>query len=407
MPRKKLTAASVEALAAPANGQVDYFDQVLPGFVLRASAKGRKSWVVFYRVQAGPDKGKLRRHTLGAYPMLSLAEARDKARHEMQAVANGGDPAREKREQRKAAPPKASTFADVVESYIRLYAKRQTKTWAETERIFAKNVLPHWGHRPIESITRRDVIELLDGIMEEGADYKANRTLAAVRKLFNWVLQRDMIEASPVAQVEAPGKETKRDRVLSDDEIKDIWTGCDKLGWSFGPFVKLLLVTGQRRDEVAGMRWRDLDLDEATWTIPREMTKSDREHAVPLSPLAKDIIGTLPRLGTYVFTTRRDRPISGYSVGKKRIDAAAGVTGWRLHDLRRTAASGMAKLNVAPHVLSRVLNHASASLQGVTAIYNRYGYEAEKRHALETWAHHIDGLIEPQPENVVTLDARS
>ena len=228
--------------------------------------------------------------------------------------------------------------------------------------------------------------------------------------------------------MKAPGKETKRDRVLSDDELRLLWAAADKQGWPFGPFTKLLILTAQRKGEVAGMRWSDLNLeaDEPVWTLPREQTKADRAHAVPLAPMAVDIIKALPRMESiYVFDTgiRRngakngtDAPIAGFSRAKRNLDtslakaaATAGVAApepWRQHDLRRTAASGMARLNVPPHILSRVLNHAPGATEGVTAIYNRHHYQDELRHALNAWAANVERIVMDQPaDNVIELTA--
>jgi integrase len=389
MPRAKLTAISIERFKAPANGRIEYFDQVLPGFALRITHKGAKSWVVFYR-----HGGRLRRMTLGSYPALGLADARDHARQALQQAAKGNDPAAERAQRRSST---SQHVAGAVQLFIAKHASKN-RTARETERIFNTYVLPKWRRRPLESITRRDVIHLLEDVEEHGP-YMANRTLAAIRKFYSWAVERDMVGASPVSNVSALGREEKRDRVLDDVEIMAFWEGCDKLGWPFGPLFQMLLVTAQRRDEVARMRWQDVDLDAGTWIIPAEMTKSRREHSVPLSPLSLDILSNVPRMGGHVFSSnlRGDKPVSGFSKSKKRLDGLSGLDGWRLHDLRRTAASGMARLNVAPHVLGKVLNHAPASLQGVTAIYNRYAYEPQKREALEAWAEHIKAVLEQRP----------
>ena len=395
MPRIKLTAIAIERLKGPESGRVEYFDLTLPGFALRITDKGSRSWVVFYR-----NGGRLRRMTIGSYPALGLADARMAAREAMQAAARGNDPAMERAAKRTASP---DLFEGGVQLFIDKYASRN-RSAKETERIFKVYVLPKWRARTLENITRRDVVEIVETVLEERGPYMANRVLAAIRKFFNWAMERDMVPASPAAMVSAPGRETKRDRVLSNDEMKYLWEGFDQLGWPFRPIFKMLLVTAQRRSEVATMQWQNINLEAAVWTIPREMTKADRTHEVPLSPLAVQILEEAPRFGSYVFTSGRsgDKPVSGYSAPKIRVDKLTGVTGWRLHDLRRTAASVMARLNVPPHVLGKILNHASDSTQGVTAIYNRYAYTDEKRHALEAWDNHLTNLIEPQRDNVST-----
>lgn len=220
--------------------------------------------------------------------------------------------------------------------------------------------------------------------------------------MFGWAVERDIISSSPFHGVKAPGKETARERVLTDDELLRLWRAADQIGGVSGTFIKMLMLTGQRRDEVATMRWDNLDFDNRVWTIPREETKGDRTHEVPLSPLVLEVLTSLPRLGEFIFTTLGDRPINGYSKIKNRADKLAGIEDWRFHDLRRTAGTGMASLGTPVSTISRVLNHKEG---GVTKIYNRYGYMPEKRAALETWARKIETLIRPTPDNVVELRA--
>jgi integrase len=221
----------------------------------------------------------------------------------------------------------------------------------------------------------------------------ANRVLAAVRRFWNWCLEQGKAEASPVASIKAPAKESSRDRVLSEDEIRRIWSACDQMGWPFGLLIQLLLVTGQREDEVAGMRWSDIDLKSGVWTLAREMSKSDRLNQVPLPSLALQILEALPRTGALVFSTTGSTPVSGFSKAKARCDCLSGVEGWRFHDLRRTVASGMARLKVEPWVVEKVLNHQTGQLSGVAGVYNRWGYLDEKREALEKWAMNLGGLL--------------
>jgi hypothetical protein len=212
MPKMKLTAPAVERIKPPTDGQVDYFDKAFPAFVLRVGKSGRKSWAIFYRYH-----GRLRRMTLGAYPVLSLAEARAKAREALQELDRGCDPASTRAQEKSRG---VETVRSVVETFIERHSKKHNRSWRETERLFEKEVLPAWGKRPIDSITRRDTIELLDEIMDRGTPYLANRVLAAVRKLFNWSVERDIVQHSPADRVKAPGREIKRDRILTAHEIK-------------------------------------------------------------------------------------------------------------------------------------------------------------------------------------------
>ena len=327
----------------------------------------------------------------------------------MAKAAAGENPVARRRERQKAI---ATTFRAVAERYVERHAKKHTKptTWKELQRQLDVDVFPQWADRAMVSITRHDVADLLDGIERRGSPVQANRTLARLKTLFAWAVREEIIENDPTARVEKVVKERARDRVLNDSEIALFWSACDRLGYPFGNFGKLLLLTAQRRDEVAGMRWEELDLANRVWTIPRERAKNDRAHLVHLNDLTMEIIETLPRVGAepeYVFTTTGVMPISGYSKAKAAIDRrmGEGVGPWIFHDLRRTAATGMAKLNIPPHVVDRLLNHVSGEIRGVAAVYNRHGYEAERRAALEAWGRYIEALIGSEAQNVVSLAA--
>jgi integrase len=227
--------------------------------------------------------------------------------------------------------------------------------------------------------------------------------LSAVRKLFAWSLERDILTANPAAGVRPIAREVSRDRMLSDGELRAFWRATGELRAPWGPFYRMLCLTGQRLSEVARMRWCDVDVDRAVWTLPRELTKTDCRHEVPLSPPALEILAAMPRLGPFVFTTG-DKPISGFTGAKAALDEAmpAGTAPWTNHDLRRTFATVSARLGIAPHVVEKTLNHASGSIRGVAAIYNRHGYDAEKRRCLDAWGRHLIGL---DGGNVVALRA--
>jgi integrase len=231
----------------------------------------------------------------------------------------------------------------------------------------------------------------------------ANRTHANLSRFFSWCLERDRLDISPVANVKAPGVEVARDRILSDDEIEAVWRAWDTMGWPFGAAFKLLLLTGQRRDEVARLEWENVDFEGRLWTLPRTATKSNRLHEVPLSDVALEILAASPRTSQYIFSTNGTSPISGFSHAKRRCDDLSGIHNWRLHDLRRTAASGMARLGVAPHVVEKVLAHVGGTISGVAAVYNRHRYSEEKRCALGVWASKLREITEGPADNVVPL----
>jgi integrase len=272
------------------------------------------------------------------------------------------------------------------------------------------------GERPIASITRQDVTRLLEAIEARGSPVQANRTLARLKTLFAWVQRQEIITSDPTALVDKVIREQARDRVLNEQEIGLFWSACEVAGWPFGPMGKLLLLTAQRRNEVGGMRWGELDLEKRIWTIPRERAKNNRAHEVYLSDLALEVIDRLPRLETepgFVFTTTGYSHISGYGKARATLheimkaqlrqetsDEAATIAQWTFHDLRRTAATGMARLNMPPHVVDRILNHTAGTIRGVAAVYNRFEYLAERKAALEAWGRFVEELIRP---NVVRL----
>lgn len=411
MPTQKLTNKAVEC-ATPIPGKRRILwdsavsdDTTLPGsFGLRVTSRGVKSWVAMFRVEdeRNPGTKNQRFFTLGHYPAISLAEAREIAREALKVAGRGVDPIEAKKaEKREIASTK--TVEEAVDLFINRYAKRNNRSWREVERVFNVYVLPKWSDRPLPSISPTDIHSVLDDLIDAGHPYMANRVLAHVRKFFNWCGERNWISDPPTARIVGPGKEEARDRVLDKGEIKRFWDGCDAIGWPFAQCFKLLVVTGQRRDEVARMKWEHLDKDGKLWTLPKQETKSDRRHEVPLSSLALELLGALPRNGDYVFTTTGKTPISGFSVGKKRLDRICEVEGWRLHDLRRTAASGMAEIGVAPHVIEKVLNHATGQISGVAAVYNRHSYLREKRDALDAWARALGAIVSPGEGNVFEL----
>jgi integrase len=417
MPTKKLTDLFVERVQAPARGRAEYFDAGFPGLALRVTDHGRKSWALFYRFN-----GRLRRFTIGRYPAIKPAQARREATTALERMRQGIDPAEEKRARRDLPLPEAETFETLVKDYLERYVSKNCApaTFQEAKRDLEHNVMPEWRGRPIAGISRRDAIVLIDGLVERGVKIQANRTLARLRALFNWAIEKDRISASPIERIKPPTKERARDRALTDDEIRWFWMACDEIAWPFGPIFKLLLLTAQRRDEIGGMKWTEIDLDKRTWTLPRNRAKSDRGHTVHLSEAAIEVLRSLPRAGgderDLMFTVTGTTSVSGFGNAKRRLDAvtlaakrreivakADALPHWTLHDLRRTAATGMAGLGVAPHVVDKVLNHGSGTIRGVAAIYNRFEYLEERRAALEVWGQYVDKLVNPPKSNVVTL----
>jgi hypothetical protein len=248
MPTMKLTQLAVDRIGAPNAGRVEYFDTVLPSFALRVAQSGHKSWVVFYRV-----RGRQRRYTIGTlaqYPKVE--DARSRARDILHEAERGIDPADAKTAAKQAPDP--DTVRKIAKQFIERYARPKNRSWKEQERVLDNHIVSRWGDRDIAVITRRDVLELLDSLMDRDLPIAANRVLATGRKMWNWAREREIISSNPFQGVKAPGKETERERVLADDELLRLWRAADQIGGVAGGFVKMLILTGQRRDEVAGMR---------------------------------------------------------------------------------------------------------------------------------------------------------
>ena len=282
-------------------------------------------------------------------------------------------------------------FASFAEDHL-----STLRTGRVVKRIVENHACPHWADRPISEIRRADVIELIRSLRKD-APIGANRLLAYLKTFFSWAVDQDLIDASPAASVKKPSKENQRDRVRSAAEIRAIWLACGGAG-PFGRAIRLMLATGQRRAEVSGLRWSEIEFQTGIWSLPRERTKADRAHVVPLTDLALSIIEESPRLGEFVFATGRSSslgkrwiPISGWGKAKKRIDKAAaeiapGMAEWHLHDLRRTCATYLAELGTDRIVISKILNHAEG---GATGLYDRHRYDQEKKQALDAWAERL------------------
>lgn len=365
-----LTDTKIASIKPPASGQEEHPDHKVTGLRLRVGAGGRKTWTLRRRVGAKTINRKL-----GTYPAMKLAQARNAAETMIEALERDGSTEGIDR-----------TFGEVAQLWLDRVAKEKNRLWQDQERQLELHVYRHWKDRKVSEIKRHDVRELIEGL--EGK-VLPNRVLATIKTIFGFAVERDFMEASPADRVKKIKPETKRDRVLSMEETARVWRAAELLGYPLGPWVRVLMLTAQRRAEVAEMRWQDLDLENATWTIPAADTKSGRGQLVPLAPAVVEILRDQPQLGDFVFTTTGETPISGFAKAKSRLDLylaskSNAVENWRFHDLRRTAATHMVRLGIPELVVSRVLNHA---VQGVTGqVYALHTYAPEKRHALEAWA---------------------
>jgi integrase len=316
--------------------------------------------------------------------LLDLRTAREQGAKALRAAASGTDPAH-----KQAAPESVEAVAT---QFLERYCKRhhRPRTLAEAERLLRLHVIAPWGRRPIDSITRRDVRDLVEKLIANDAPITANRLFSLIRKFFNWAVEHEIVAASPCAGLRPPTTETARDRVLTDDELRRVWQAADKTAGPFGALIKLLALTGARRGELAGLQWQEIDLSKRLISLPRERVKNNRAHDIPLSAQALDVIRQIPQISErYVFALNANAPINGFSKDKRRLDALCGVAGWAVHDLRRTCASGLAQLGIALPVIERVLNHISGSFAGIVAVYQKYDFAAEKRAALDAWGQHV------------------
>src|SRR5215217_3088313 len=308
------------------SSELVYWDETLPGFGVKVTPAGRKVFIVLYRTAGAGSR--LRKYTIAPYGRVTLHVARNEAQRVLVARTEGRDPASEKREARRRLV--TDRVDDLVDAFIKQHVSKR-RSAAEISRILKREIVGRWGSRSIHDVTRRDVIELVSEIVDRGAPVAANKTLQMAKTFFTWCVGRAIIDRSPCEGVKQPTREVPRDRVLSDDELGRVIRAAREIRGPYGGIVELLALTAQRREEVAQMTW--------------------------------------------------DEP---------ELDKQAGVSGWRLHDLRRTAISGMARLGVAPHVADKILNHTAGTISGVAAVYQRHEFMAERKEALDAWARHVE-----------------
>ena len=378
------------AVKAPTSGNVDYWDELLPGLAVRVGHGGTKSFFVGTRV-----KGRYRRITLKpAFPHLELATARSQARQIIADAQGGIGPEVRKKRQEKG------TFGALAADFMGDFAHSH-RTRKEMQRKIDVD-LAEWRDRPIADISRGEIKELLR-VKARTAPISANRLLALISKVFSWAVDEEIIQASPAIRLPRPGEEKDRERVLSAEEIGRLWPAFAELGYPFGDLYKIMLCTAQRRGEVASMKWSQLGPD--GWRLPASSAKTKVGHLVPLSTLARAILEGLPQIGEHVFIARQDAPLQGWSKAKTRIDWIITLDEpWQVEDTRRTAATHMRSLGVDRIVVDKILNHAES---GVTKVYDRWSADPEKAAALERWANRLRELISGKPEsNVVQLGMR-
>lgn len=408
--RVRLTDRFIEALKPPKGAAaIDYPDEATPGLALRVTPAGVKSWSLRFRNVAGRKT----RKSLGPYPAVRLAKARDEAGRLRVQIRDGID---------IAAPtaPRGETFRDVVDRWERRQARQDMRSVNETRRILNLHVLPALGGRKVETIRKRDAIEILERLRDDlGFGAQVNRVQRAISGVLSYAVDADLIEVNPLAGLKPQVVEKARERTLNLDELAAVWKAAEEISATPRAIVRLLILTGQRREEVSGLAWSELDYDhkagkwaaDGLWTIPPTRTKSKREHVVPLSLAGREIISeqTKGAAGDFVFSATFGR--TSYAGWRRAAvalaDGAKLAEPWTLHDLRRSMSTGLGEvLNVEESIIGRVLGHSPRSRMGVTARYERSQRLSQVRTALDAWAEVVLSHVDGKPaDKVVTLAA--
>lgn len=430
--KRVLTDRGLKAMKPAPEGKRDvYWDAAVPSFGIRVTDKGQASFFIMRRLDGKLLRWTLASFSIGNYPVGMLAQAREEARAALRDVQRGVDPKqRHAAELREKARERENTFSAVADDFVQRHAAK-LRSATTVEKVIRREMIPRWGKRPITDIGRRDVVELLEEIVDSKRPAVAHQVLAYARGLFNWAIERSFygLEHSPCDRISAArtiGEPAIRDRVLFDDEIQRLWRATDwtsndagALGYPFAPMVRLLLITGQRLREVAEMSWDEIDLGKALWTIPAKRMKGGEAHEVPLSTLAVELLNALPRWkGLFVFTTTGgEKAVSGFSKAKARLDkllvtASADETPqeptlprWTFHDLRRTMRTNLSGLPVPDLVAELVIAHRKP---GLHRVYDLHSYREEKRLALEMWSSRLATITSKPvaPTCAVELAAR-
>jgi integrase len=391
--KAKLTDRFLSSRKAPPTGRVIYTDATVPGLAFRVSAatksnpEGRRDWLLRYRPRRQAQKAV----AIGAYPAVSLSKARQRAGEIVAAAKCGIDlVAVEERqaEARRAALAKARPLSEIANAYLERV--KHLRSWRSIESHTRCHIIPKLGNKCVGEVTRADVVDFLDYLdREHGLRHQINRCRATLRAIFAYAIERELIAVNPVNGVSKRKVEIPRDRTLADNELRAFWQATNKLPELPRAYFRVILLTGARRNEVREMAWSELDLDSGLWQLPAERNKSARPFEIPLSAPVVKTLRTLPRIGTMVFSLDGKRPMAVNQL-MERLRSDAGLPDVRLHDLRRTFRTGLARLGVSFEIAERCLNHAIPSLQ---AVYDRYDYSREKRAALTLWADHVLALV--------------
>jgi integrase len=426
MKRKRLTDRTLRSLKpAKPGSRYERRDADVSGFLVRVTDRGVRTFMLQARFPGG--KGQPTRRAIGVYPATKLEAARAKAAEWRNMIKAGIDPvAAEEEARHEALRRQANTFTAVADDFIAHCLRQGQRKAAEVEKDLRREFMSCWGDRPITSIQSADVRAVIDAKVEEGHQAQAHNLLGTVRRLFSWALGKDAygLEKSPCDRIkprDAIGPRSIRARVLSDQELRAFWRATARLGDPYGPLFRLLLLTLQRRSEVAEAQRPELDRGRRVWTIPAERMKSETAHLVPLAPSAAAAFEALPVFtkGDHLFsTTHGTKAVNGFSKAKGRLDAMmlaelqaiaeeqgddprkVTLEPWVIHDLRRTGRTHLSALPVPDLVRELVIAHAKP---GLHKVYDRHAYLDEKRHALELWEARLLDIVEPPPANVIAI----
>ncbi len=390
----------------------EVWDQKLRGFGCRVSKRGTVSFFAMRR-QRGTGKAQAIRMPLGRYPLITLANARQRARTVLRDLYDGIDPRQQEAERlRNEAAKQTNTFNAVAETFITRHVAR-ARTARAIELRIRRELVSRWGDRPIAEITRADVVSMIDEIVDRGTHEAARQTFAYARRLFRWAVGRAVysLEHAPTDHLNARdliGVKKPRQRVLREQELQLIWRATESGHYPNHAFVRLLLLLGVRRSELARATWDEFDLNRAGWVIPAGRTKNAESHLVPLSPLAIEMLRALPRLSSgFVFTARGTKPLNDFSTVKRLLDrriaelnGGAPIEPWTFHDARRTFRTGLSTLGIAPHIAELCIGHKQ---RGIIGVYDLHRFDAEKRHAFNAWTARLLNIIAPPEVKVIPL----
>lgn len=408
----RLTKQKVEGLPTESASRTVLWDTDVAGFGVRSTGAGR---TYFVRYRAGSGRSASRKdYTIGRHGAPWTVEtARKEARKILGRVAAGEDPQAEKVAAR--TPSASHDFSSVGNLFLERHVRRNLRpsTIRDYESIVKNRLIPEWKGRDIREIGRPDIHALLDPIEDE-KPVMARLVFAVARRLFGFALERGLIDLNPCTGMRGPVPPKARDRVLTEHELDLVWDRSGEMSFPHRQAFRLLVLTGQRRSEVGGMQWSELDLDAGTWTIPAERAKNGRSHFVDLAPTAIEEISSAPRAGAFVLGAAGRSAFQGWSKAKRALDAEISksleirgadlMPDWRIHDLRRTAATGMAGLGFGPHIVERVLNHISGAQGGLVGVYQRHEYREERKAALLAWARRVSEGHSEAKDNVIRLE---